>query len=292
MENLKELVKPFLAKSGSGCDEQPPLTPEAYEQMKADMYNESEGDLHESDGYSCRECRNKGFIAVVQQNEMYGYFSETLIPCRCQRIRSAIHKLNKSGLKNVVKEYTFDKYQTPDKWQAYIKEMAQKFCGDDLHKWFFIGGQSGAGKSHICTAIAVHYIRQGFATHYMLWRDEIVRIKALVTEPEQYARLMTELKTVPVLYIDDLFKVGKNAEGKIAQPTAADVNAAFEIINHRYSDPNLITIISSERTLNELLAIDEATAGRIAERSKDGGYCINLKPDTTRNWRLKGIVEL
>lgn len=70
------------------------------------------------------------------------------------------------------------------------------------------------------------------------------------------------------------------------------MNAAFEIINYRYNNQDLITIISSERTLTDLLDIDEAIAGRIAEKSKPGGYCINLNKDTKKNWRMQGIVEL
>ena len=76
-----------------------------------------------------------------------------------------------------------------------------------------------------------------------------------------YSRLLTPFKTVPVLYIDDLFKT---EAGKL--PTTADVNIAFEIINHRYINPDYITVISTEKTMDELIAIDEAVAkGRKGE---------------------------
>ena len=290
MDDLKTLLQQSAALSGLGSDGKE-LTQQEHEQLKADFYNASEGDMHEADGYDCRVCRNKGYISRVVQNPMYGYFCEQLTPCKCWRVRSAINKLARSGLKNAVKAYTFEKYETPDAWQKHIKDTAMRFCQDSGNSWFFIGGQSGAGKTHICTAIAVHYIRQGMEARYMLWRDEIVRIKALVNEHEEYTKIMQDLKTVPVLYIDDLFKTGESHD-KQARPTTGDINAAFEIINHRYSNPGLITIISSEKTLPELLEIDEATAGRIAERSKTGGYCVNLKKDSKRNWRLRGLDEV
>jgi DNA replication protein DnaC len=191
-----------------------------------------------------------------------------------------------------VKDYTFDKYEAEEPWQQTIKATAQRFLQDDRNTWFFIGGQSGAGKTHICTAIAVHYIRNGKEVKYMLWRDEITKVKAVVNDPEQYGELMKALKETDVLYIDDLFKGGKGEDGQYKPPTAADINAAFEIINYRYNNPNLITIISSERTLVELNEIDEAIAGRIAERAKESGYCINLKKDKSRNWRMKGVGEI
>lgn len=290
MDDLKTLLQQSESLSGLGSDGSE-MTQQEREQLKADFYNASEGDMNESDGYDCRICRNKGYISEVVQNAMYGYFCEQLKPCKCWKVRSAINKLARSGLKNAVKAYTFDKYETPDAWQKHIKETALRFCQDQQNHWFYIGGQSGAGKTHICTAIAVHYIRQGMEARYMLWRDEIVRIKALVNEQAEYTKIMQELKTVPVLYIDDLFKVGESHD-KQARPTTGDINAAFEIINHRYSNPGLVTIISSEKTLPELLEIDEATAGRIAERSKAGGYCVNLKKDSKRNWRLRGLDEV
>lgn len=289
MDSLRELLQRSTELSGLPSDNLPVQTQEEREQAKCDFYNASEGDLHFVDGYSCAKCKNKGYIAVVTFNEMYGYYAETLTRCKCMKVRSAIRKLEKSGLQNAVKACTFDRFETHDSWQDHIKKAAMRFCEDEAAHCFFIGGQSGAGKTHLCTAITVHFIRQGIAAHYMKWRDEIVRIKASVNEPDKYHALMQELKTVPVLYIDDLFKVGVNPQDGMARPTVADVNAAFEIINHRCTQPGLITIISSERTLPELLAIDEATAGRIAEKSKEGGYCINLKRDSSRNWRLRGM---
>ena len=111
----------------------------------------------------------------------------------------------------------------------------------------------------------------------MLWRDESARIKALLNEPEGVER-MRDLKTAPVLYIDDLFK---GAE----RPTQGDLNIAFELLNYRYNDERLYTIISTEKLLDELIAIDEAIGSRIAERSK--GHRVQINRDPTRNWRTR-----
>lgn len=267
-----------------------PMSPVDYEQAKADAYNAGEGDLNKEDGYNCDLCKNKGHIAYVAFNEQFGYHNETLKQCKCMKARKAIRRLNRSGLKNVVKDYTFERYQTPEPWQKAIKESAMRFCKDENSSFFFIGGQSGAGKSHICTAIAVHYIKADREVRYMLWRDEISGIKAAINEPETYRDLMQPLKETDVLYIDDLFKGGKGEDGKYKPPTEADVKAAFEILNYRYNNKNLITIISSERTLNEIADIDEAIGGRIAERA--GSYCVNLKRDRSRNWRMRGCREI
>ena len=265
-------------------------TPEEYEQMKADAYNKQEGNLHTLDGYNCDKCKNKGYIAFVKDCGMY--YSETLMECKCMTVRAAINRLKRSGLKNIVKDYTLKKYEVREQWQASLKEAAERFIGEDVkNHWFFIGGQSGAGKTHLCTAIAVHYIKAGYDMRYMLWMDEITRIKPLANT-EEHNTLMDELKKAKVLYIDDLFKMGKDDQGNVKNPTAADVAHAFEILNYRYINPDLITIISSERTIAELCQIDEALAGRISERTKAEGYCLNIKRNPERNWRLKDIQEI
>lgn len=291
MESIAEILRLMNQIPEHGSE---PLDLKAYEQAKVDSYNSTIGDLDKEDGFNCSRCRNKGLIAELHYSETYQAWSEAIVVCSCQRSRSAIRRLNNSGLKAIVHKYTFDNYNATTEWQRILKTTAQKFAdtfSGTSGAWFFIGGQSGSGKTHLCTAIAVNAIKAGKSVKYMLWRDEIARLKAAVTDSDEYAERMNELKRPDVLYIDDLFKTGKT-DGRTSTPTAADINAAFEIINYRYNLPNAITIISSERTLTELMDIDEAIAGRIAERSKPGGYCINLKRDPAKNYRFNGITEL
>lgn len=150
----------------------------------------------------------------------------------------------------------------------------------------FVTGNSG--KTHICTAICRELLLRGMPVQYMLWRDDVVKLKASVKDAEAYGAAVDRYKTVKVLYIDDLFKTGKSQDGAAQRPTGADVNLAFEILNFRYGNPELLTIISSECTVDELLDIDEAVAGRIVEKAKT----FSLDKDRKKNWRLKGAVSL
>ncbi len=287
MEALRAITEPWAKRLGPTYK---PMSQKERAQALVDSYNATTGDRNLLDGYDCPICKNRGMIAVL--TETNGIYGDANRFCVCNEIRKQRLRLKKAGLLHMVETCTFDRYETPDAWQAAIKEKALRFTQDDEHRFFFIGGQSGAGKTHICTAITAHYIDQGKRAKYMVWIDESNKLKGLVTEPGEYAAAMDEIKKTEVLYIDDLFKPIRGANGQITPPSYADIRLAMEIINYRYNNPGLITIISGERTIDELLYLDEALAGRISQLSKDGGYCINLKKDSGRNWRLKGVTTI
>ena len=288
MEAIGTITEPWAKRLGPTYK---PMSQKERAQAQVDSYNASTGDRHLLDGYDCPLCKNRGMIAVLTVSNGI-YSGDTNRFCVCNEIRKQRLRLKKAGLLHMVETCTFERYETPDAWQAAIKEKALRFTQDDEHRFFFIGGQSGAGKTHICTAITAHYIDQGKRAKYMVWIDESNKLKGLVTEPGEYAAAMDEIKKTEVLYIDDLFKPIRGANGQITPPSYADIRLAMEIINYRYNNPDLITIISGERTIDELLYLDEALAGRISQLSKEGGYCINLKKDSGRNWRLKGVTTI
>ena len=250
---------------------------------EAEFYNNSEGNLHEEDGIVCEICKNKGFVAKAESP--LGYWTVVHYPCSCKPVRDNVNRLNRSGLKNVIEKCRFDTYRTDEPWQNTVKTMAQEYVQqvEKEHGWFFIGGETGAGKSHICTAICRELIHSGKAVQYMRWRDESVKLKACVNDAAAYENAIGELKNAEVLYIDDFFKCG-NTDGGIQKPTGADIGLAFEILNYRSSNPRAITILSSESTMDEIVDIDGATGGRIIEKA--GPYILNLS-GKEKNYRCK-----
>lgn len=262
------------------------MSPRDYEQFKVDGLNATEGNRHEEDGYTCHHCKNKGYIIQLGERED-GSFHQVCCDCKCVPIRNSIMRMKRSGLKDIIKDYTFEKFDDAEPWQKTIKAAAMEYAKDP-NGWFFLGGQSGAGKTHLCTAICREFLLSGKSVRYMLWRDDIVRIKGAVTDYEEYGNLIDEFKKVDVLYIDDLFKTGKAADQSQQRPTGADISVAFEIINYRYNNPSLLTIISSELTEDELIDIDEAVGGRIYERSK----AFTIGRSREKNYRIKNVVTL
>lgn len=223
-------------------------------------------------GVDCPVCGNKGYL--IARNGVDFSTRE----CKCMNVRRSLRAIRSSGMADMLTRYRLDNYQTPDAESSSVKQSALDFI-DSPSGWFFICGRSGSGKTHICTAICGEFIQKGIRTIYMLWRDEATSLKSGITDREWYRDRITKLKTVPALYIDDFWKTDRRSgTDKI---TGADVNLAFEILNARYNDARLRTIISSELSLDEIINIDEATGGRIYERSR--GF---VKKAPQKNWRL------
>lgn len=280
-----ECLQAILARAGLGTTYSD-MTPKEREQFRVDSFNSGEGTRNEEDGYDCRICKNKGFVAELRQLDN-GQYTHVHKFCKCDEVRRSIMRMKRSGLKNIIKDYTFDKFDAAEPWQKTLKEAAMGYAKDP-DGWFFLGGQSGCGKTHLCTAICREFLLEGKRVVYMLWRDEIVKIKGAATEGGEISKILDKYKTADVLYIDDLFKTGKAADNTIQKPTVADINYAFEIINYRYNNPKLLTIISSELTEDELLDIDEAIGGRIFERAKS----ISIAKNRDRNYRIKKVVTI
>lgn len=188
--------------------------------------------------------------------------------------RRNLQRLELSGLSDMVRRYTFKTWQQETPEQAAAYKMAKRFC-ENPSGWFVVSGNPGTGKTHLCTAVCVEMIRENLPVRYIMWRDFAVKAKSVVNDSEEYDRIVNPIKNIKVLYLDDFFKTGKGQE-----PTTADVNLAFEILNHRYNDTKLITIISTELSVERMMDIDEAVGSRIYERSKQ--YYLPMRG---QNWR-------
>ena len=136
-------------------------------------------------------------------------------------------------------------------------------------------GQVGSGKTHLSMAICNELMDRGISVVYMGYRDAITGIKQNMMDSVYYNKMMNRYKSARVLFIDDLFK------GSIS---GSDVNIMFEIINYRYLN-GLPVIVSCEKSIDEIMNIDEAIGSRLYEMSC--GYVASLS-GRRLNYRMYG----
>lgn len=244
------------------------ITLEEMLQEEVISFNNTEGT--ETD---CTKCKGKGYIMKIKRDKFLGPYT-IVKECGCMRRKLEFQKAKNSGIVPLLKK-NFDNFETSNDWQKNIKALAMENA--KTKNWFFIGGQSGAGKTHICSAITNHQSRNNVKVKYMVWTDDIRELKSFEDDS-----LMYESKRVECLYIDDLFKKPKREDG-LPNLTAADVDKTWELINFRYSN-KLKTIISTELSIDEIIRIDESLGSRVKQNC--GKYIINLNRNQERNYRL------
>lgn len=245
-------------------------------QEEADRFNEKQGDL---EGYDCSLCKNKGYILKPVYEKMYDDYVPVMATCECMKKRETIRKANNSGLGEYIKK-RFDDYIATEDWQKSIKAKALEYVKSDNDNWFVMLGQSGSGKTLISCIIANYLLLvKNQEVLYITWTDFISKLKRdmMNDHSSDVSDYLEKIKNAEVLFIDELLK--KHNE--------TDLKYIIEIINHRYTN-NLQTIISSERTIGELLDIDEATFGRVIEKADK--YIINIPKDRKKNYRLRNIL--
>lgn len=247
---------------------------DTHEQQRVDWYNATEG-FHV--GYDCPKCKNRGNFALRNALGFLAFRS-----CDCMEVRKSVDKMEQSGLARTVREKSFQKYRAEELWQQVLKKGAMAYAAKP-QGWFLMCGQPGSGKTHLCTAVCRELLLRGEAVQYMSWRDAMAELKGAMAEGDRRNALMDQWKQARFLYIDDLFKVGKDPEGR-SEPTRADRDLTFELVNYRYNN-SLPTLFSTERSPDALLQIDEATGSRIIELA--GVHLYSIDPDPKKNYRLR-----
>jgi len=237
------------------------------------------------EGIDCKLCGNYEYIWVVRNGERFYH------TCECKTRRDNLRKIRMSGLVEQLKRCTFESFQTPEFWQKETLERIKAFVKDENRGWLLLSGQPGCGKTHLCTAAAGKFLEAGLDARYMRWTEESVLLKACVNKDDEYERRLRPFKSCKVLYIDDFWKTKKERNSPksygyevSAGPTAADVKLAFDLLDFRYCNRDLVTMISTEWTVEDLIDFDAATGSRIYEMSK-GQYCIEFT-GREKNWRI------
>lgn len=204
--------------------------------------------------------------------------------CECAAKANALRYMRMSGISEIDLKKTIDDYQTFSEAELKRAKVTAhtyltRFRGIryDRHNSLLLSGKPGTGKTHLGIAVINHILNDGIPALYVSYREMITELKQLQYGTEEkklrFADEMDRLKNIGVLFIDDLFK-GSESD--------ADKALIYDIINHRYLKGKAI-IISTEKTPDDLIKVDEALGSRIIEMCK--GYTVTFRQ--TENYRLR-----
>ena len=202
--------------------------------------------------------------------------------CECRSLRIAEEKLKASGVSEEFRKKTFDNFnyeKSIEVMEAFMKAKSYSKNFDEIrvtrkNSVMFVG-QVGSGKTHLAIAISNILLGKGIGVIYMPYRDSITNLKQSILDSENYQREISKYKNAQVLLIDDLLK---------GEATPSDIKIMYEIVNYRYFK-NLPIITTSEKTVDDLIKIDEAIGSRLYEMSKD--YIAEMVGDKL-NYRIHG----
>ncbi len=221
--------------------------------------------------YDCDKCLNRGYISYIEDGEIKKR------TCECMQTRKYIKRAADSGIAELLKVKRFATYNAVNAEQINAKRLMLEYANSDTDGWLYIGGQKGFGKTHLCVA-AVRKILVNSPVLYIVWEREIDRLLEMgFNRYDEREEIIKAWENAPVLLIDDFLRS--------KDPDKKEIRIAFNLINHR-ANKNLRTIISSQLTLARLIALDEAIAGRIAE--KCGKYVISIEYNLAKDYRLNG----
>ena len=248
-------------------------------QQLVELDNAKKGNLT---GFDCQICLNKGFVSI--------YVAETdsskIDDCECMKVRKSKKIAEQSNMGELLAHRLRD-FKVTEPFQEVMRDKVKDYILNARTEWFLALGQSGCGKTMICSSICnermTHYdenSRKYTQVKYMIWNDYVEQMNRLRFDYDR-DNYFFDFAKAELLYIDDLFK-GRHTDN--------DVKLAFDLINYRYNN-NLPTIISSEMTIDKIRDLDEALAGRMFQKATER-FTVQVGKDETKNYRFKGLVTL
>lgn len=260
----------------------------------------------------CKICNDRGFVVTTKEDAELVEEKEEIITtiidgpdgttkkkhtptgvfnkvytkkCICKVKSDYMYRLTAGGMSNFI-NHSFNNFITKFKWQEIFLNSAKDFRKDPT-QLFFMSGIAGSGKTRLCSTLANYLVYKGYSPEYLLWEREMAEAT------DNYRAIdfkkFSMWSSIPLLYIDDFLKCMDNDINKL---TDLEKRTARAIINARYNNPKLITIISTELTDVQLERIDRSLFSRLKEMATSKYLHFMDPKDTSRDIRhLKFIGE-
>jgi DNA replication protein DnaC len=241
--------------------------------------------------YRCQLCKDEGgqFVKAPVVQTVHGSPVEVIMDhwkvCECIERLKVERIMRSSQITSQFRKMTFSSFNADDlppsislahkKATIYYKKFA------DIRKTpnngIILMGRPGCGKTHLLMAITNGLMDQGQEVLYVPWVETMEMVKDDMSKEDVNNKRFEKMQTVDLLYIDDLFKPP-------TKPSDYEVKKLFQIINYRYQERKPI-MISTERTRDFLLDLDEGLGSRINEMCKE--FRVEIQGGRELNYRLR-----
>jgi DNA replication protein DnaC len=175
--------------------------------------------------------------------------------------------MGQSGLStlDLHREQTFENFDREDlsaeerQNLRLAMDLAQEYA-EQPQGWLLFTGPHGCGKTHLAAAIANYRLVQGYAVLFITVPDLLDHLRATFSpsSPVSYDRRFEELRTAPLLVLDDLGTHSATAWAK---------EKLYQLFNYRYA-ARLPTVITSSLTLDELEQQDSRLFSRLIDPAR------------------------
>lgn len=232
--------------------------------------------------YNCSYCKDTGDIWVNT------WTLRECTHCNIRKMEDIQRKIRAAQITEEFKAKTFGSFELEGRPEAIKKafKVAQSYViafkeiRKTKHNGIALYGNSGSGKTHLLAAVTNNLLSKGIEVFYFPWVEGIKELTN--AEKGKVQDIIHRMQQCEVLFLDDLFK----GRGK---PTDFQFEIAWSALNYRYLN-NKPILVSTERSISDLLDIDEAMGSRIGEVTKNHMAIINGSREEM-NYRILGMLE-
>ncbi|MGB3304723.1 MAG: ATP-binding protein [Thermomicrobiales bacterium] len=196
----------------------------------------------------CPICNDAGYLRsdVPVGHPLFGKL--TMCECRRRELDDRhMEDLHRLSNLDAFTHHTFEDFDpdVPGLEEAYEKAVA--FAQEPAHRWLFLYGPCGTGKTHLAVAIAKYSMEyNGINAYFAVVPDLLDHLRATF-DPNAgsgYDERFAAIRNAPLLVLDDL---GTES----ATPWAKE--KLYQLINHRYVEqmPTVITSNVDQRKVED-----------------------------------------
>jgi DNA replication protein DnaC len=204
--------------------------------------------LARTEDVKCPICQDAGYLRadVPVGHPSFG----RLFPCQCkvrERDERHLEELRRLSNLDTFLDHKFEDFDPTISGTEEAFEAALAFAQEPDHRWLFLSGPCGVGKTHLAVAIAKYVMEwHNMSVYFAVVPDLLDHLRATFdpSSGSGYDERFNAIRNAPLLVLDDL-----GTEN--ATPWARE--KLYQIINHRYIEqmPTVITTNADIRKIDD-----------------------------------------